>query len=58
MMETVNSTKDRAKYAALWRWAKTLCNGPCKVKGKHVRGYEYCEKNPDRFTFGFTKRMG
>jgi len=48
---------DRARYAALWRWAKTLCSG-CKIKGKHLRGYEHCDKNPDKNIFGFNKKMG
>lgn len=49
---------DNARFAALCRWAKTLCSGACKVKGKHIRGYKDCDKNPDNSVFGFAKKMG
>lgn len=45
-------------YVSKWRWAKTTCNGPCKIKRKHVRGYKKCNKNPDENIFGFDKLMG
>jgi hypothetical protein len=47
----------RRSIAAKWRWAKTLCPG-CKVKGKHIRGFHACEKNPNPDMFGFTRKMG
>lgn len=48
----------RFRYAVAWRWAKTVCKGPCKIKRKHVRGYKDCDKNPDPCTFGFEKLTG
>jgi hypothetical protein len=46
----------RGSEAAKWRWAKTICDGPCKVKGKHLRGHKDCDKNPDPGMFAFERR--
>jgi hypothetical protein len=53
-----NTMTHRGSEAAKWRWAKTVCDGPCKVKGKHLRGHKDCDKNPDPGMFAFESRAG
>jgi hypothetical protein len=57
--EQATHRQRQCRYATLWRWAKAPCTHPsCRVKVKHIRGYEHCTFNPDPGMFGFSHPMG